>query len=257
MTKWVMTVLVGAMACSSREGDHEGKPMAYWVAEMTSPDSARRHRAVEAFAHDASRSPDAARALMAVLASELEADVHSTVAEALGTLGPNALEAVPALVRLLKDEHVIVRERAASALGGVCARSPLVLPALVHSLSDSHYNVRAAAAEALGRIGPDAASASAPLARLVTTDRIGWVRRQSAKALGLIAESPDVAVPALTKATVADWSEMRVVALDALAQFGSRAASALPAIRAAARDTEPETRAAALRATAAISKGVP
>lgn len=64
MTNWFMLVLVALMACGG-EGDHEGRPMAYWVAEMTNPDSARRHRAVEAFAHDASHSPDAARALMA------------------------------------------------------------------------------------------------------------------------------------------------------------------------------------------------
>jgi hypothetical protein len=77
------------LACREKEVEHEGRPISYWVQQMTNPDSAVRHQAVAAFAHDAGRSPEAARALLEVLSDEREADVHATIADALGTLGPN------------------------------------------------------------------------------------------------------------------------------------------------------------------------
>ena len=174
-----LAIGLALLACREKEFEHEGRPISHWVQQMTSPDSAVRHQAVAAFAHDAGRSPEAARALLEVLSNEREADVHATIADALGTLGPYALEAAPALVRLLDDEHAPVRQSAVSAMGTVGTQSPLVVPALIHALDDEDHDVRAAAADGLARAGPAAASASARLARIVSTDRIGWSDHRS------------------------------------------------------------------------------
>ena len=238
------------LACREKEVEHEGKPIAYWVQQMTNPDSTIRHQAVAAFAHDAGRSPEAARALLEVLGSEAEADVHATIAEALGTLGPNALPAAPALVRLLDDEHEQVRQSAASALGSLGARSPLVVPALVHALDDPAHDVRAAAVDGLAGEGPAAASAASRLARIVSTDRIGWVRLRATLALGSIRAEPDLVIPILVRvAQTEDWPTLRAAAVDALASYSP----AHRAIEAATRDTSPDVRAAALRARRAVA----
>jgi HEAT repeat protein len=252
---WLSLVAgLALIACQEKEVEHEGKPIAYWVQQMTNPDSNVRHQAVAAFAHDAGRSPEAARALLEVLSDEREADVHATIANALGTLGSYALEAAPALVRLLDDEHETVRQSAASALGALGTRSPLVVPALVHALDDKDHDVRAAAAEGLARAGPAAASGAAPLLRIASTDRIGWVRLQAVIALGRIRASPEAVLPLLTDiATKEDWPTLRAAAVDALTSYASSDRLASRAIAAAARDTSREVRDAALRARRALS----
>jgi len=210
---------------------------------MTSPDSVVRHQAVAAFAHDAGRSEEAARALLEVLGSEREADVHATIAEALGTLGPNALAAAPALVRLLDDEHEAVRQSAASALGSLGARSPLVIPALMHALDDPAHDVRTAAIDGLGAEGPAAAAAAPRLAQLVATDRIGFVRLRSAIALGRIRAEPLMVVPLLARVARSDeWSTLRAAAIEALAGYAAQNPDASRAIEAAAQDTSEDVR---------------
>ena len=246
-----------AVSGCSREVTHEGRPIEYWVAQMTSPDSAARHRAIEAFAHDAGRSPLAARALLTVLATEQETDVHATIADALGLLGSNALETAPALVRLLGDEHELVRVRAATALGNIGTTSPLVVPALTRALADHDHDVRATASEALGHVGVAAAAAVPTLATIVATDRIWFVRLQATKAPGLIHAQPDIAVPVLAASLRSDWPTLREATLEALARFGSAAVSASGAIGAASRDSTPEVRASAIRALAAVAERSP
>jgi hypothetical protein len=189
-----------------------------------------------------------------VLSDDRAADVHATIADALGTLGPHALEAAPALVRLLDDEHEPVRQSAASALGALGTRSPLVVPALIHALDDRDHDVRAAAADGLASAGPAAASAAASLVKIVSTDRIGWVRLRATIALGRIRALPEAATPVLVDiVTNDDWPTLRAAAVDALASYASSSRAATQAIAAAARDTSPEVRDAAARALRAVT----
>lgn len=242
------------LACREKEVEHEGKPIAYWVRQMTSPDSVVRHQAVAAFAHDAGRSEEAARALLDVLGSEREADVHATIADALGTLGPNALAAAPALVRLLDDEHEAVRVSAASALGSLGARSPLVVPALIHALDDPAHDVRSAAVDGLAGEGSAASSAVPRLVRIVSTDRIGFVRLRATVALGRIGAEPTVVVPVLVRLTTTeDWPALRAAAIDALASYARTDRAAAGAIEAATRDTSADVRDAASRARRGVA----
>lgn len=255
MSLAVLLPLVGS-GCQPAE-NHGGQPMSYWIANLTSPDSTLRHRAAEAFAHDAPNSPEAVAALLQALGTEQEADVHATLADALSAIGPDAVAAVPTLTRLLHDEHVAVRQRAAVALGTVGAGSTVTVPALVSALGDPDHDVRAAAAGALEHIGPAASPAVGPLVSLLKNDRIGWVRLRAAAALGAIHAEPGVVVPALARQLGDDWGEMRRQALVSLAAFGPAASDASSAIQARTRDTVSDVREAALRTARAIQGARP
>jgi HEAT repeat protein len=91
------------------------------------------------------------------------------VAEALGSMGPAAKDAVPALIAALTaalhDENWKFRVSVVQALGeiGPAAKDASV-PALIVALTDEDKTVRAYAFEALGRIGPEAKDAVPALA---------------------------------------------------------------------------------------------
>lgn len=249
-------LLVLAVGCR-REVEHEGRPIEYWISQMTSSDSLVRHRAIDAFAHDADRSPAAARALLAVLATERETHVHATIADALGLLGPDAVDAVPALIRLLDDEHEIVRVRAVSALGRIGPASPRVVPALARALRDRDHDTRATAAESLGAMGPAADAAVPGLLQMARGDRIGFARLQATIALGRIRSRAVDVLPALASARDSDWPMLREASYDAIGRYGREAAPMRDALRAGLRDSVPEVRLAAtraLRATEAPSR---
>ena len=87
-------------------------------------------------------------------------------------------------------------------------------------------------------------------------DDEGWRRRAiAAKLLGGLADrraAPDFVVPALASATSDEHPSVRCAALDALAEFGERAAPALDALRRCLDDRHPALRSAALRALGAV-----
>lgn len=71
---------------------------------------------------------------------------------------PAVKDAVPRLIRALKDKDPLVRLRAAGALGiGPVAKD--AVPALIEALKDKDGNVRLLALSALGKIGPAAVPA--------------------------------------------------------------------------------------------------
>lgn len=73
-------------------------------------------------------------------------------AQALGKLGHAPEKSVPALLKLLEDERVIVRVRAAEALGKFGPRAADAKPALEKATRDDYRTVREAAAAALKEI---------------------------------------------------------------------------------------------------------
>ncbi|MBM4049996.1 MAG: HEAT repeat domain-containing protein, partial [Planctomycetes bacterium] len=106
-------------------------------------------------------------------------EVRGSAATALGRTGSE--EAVPPLLECLKDEADNVRGSAATALGRI--GSTEAVPALLACLKDEANNVRGSAATALGRIG-SAEAAPGLLACLKDEDRI--VRGSAATALARI-----------------------------------------------------------------------
>ena len=197
---------------------------------LATPDGYVRNFA--AFAVGRLGAPDAGVARELVrLVSETGDDDAPGFADALARLGSVRDEALPELVRALRDGEPAERASAARTLGLVQARE--AVPALAGALRDDEAGVRAQAALALARVGEK--GDALPALRVALRDADPWVREEAARALGLLAE-PD---PALTDGLLAALS-------DAAAGVRRHAARALARVG----PEEPQVRAALARATA-------
>jgi HEAT repeat protein len=83
------------------------------------------------------------------------AHTHICAAKALGKIGPDAKEAVPALQNALKDSNIIVRHEAVTALGNIGPDAKPAFPAIVELIRGKKIN-RAKGVEALKKIDLDA-----------------------------------------------------------------------------------------------------
>lgn len=180
----------------------------------------------------------------------------------LARIGPAA---VPALAGALRHPDQKVRDEAAFALRYLGRDAAPAVAALIAALGDTSPSVRNGAAQTLGRIGPAAARAVPALIGRVQTETDSSALSWAIHALGEIGPAAKAAAPALQKAL--DKEDMRretalalvrIGALDAgasalaaqltaapdgrfgdedslaaLAGLGSRAATAVPALRAA------------------------
>jgi len=122
-----------------------------------------------------------------------DGDVHWRAARGFEALGPAGESALPALIKLFRDEPS--RPNATAAIVGI--GKPAVRP-LMLELVHSDSRVRAEAVRALGAIGaePDLA-VPALLARVEDSDRS--VRSDAIRALGEFGHSAASAVPLLTR----------------------------------------------------------
>jgi hypothetical protein len=123
-----------------------------------------------------------------------DTEVRWKSAATLGTLGPQAGSAVPALVESLQDRDEVVRRAAAMALGQI--GSETAIPALAAALADTDHGVRKMAASALIRLGPKARDA-VPALIVALGDRDTGVRQAAAAALGTIGPGAKAAIPSL------------------------------------------------------------
>ena len=127
-----------------------------------------------------------------MLIDALEAEDSKEVGAALRKVGEKTI--VPALIKALKDEDRIVREKSAKFLG--ILPDQIAVPYLVEALKDMHYPTRREAAVALGRIG-DRSAVPALVRPFEDDGEDGQVRKRAAWALGEIKDR--AAVPALIK----------------------------------------------------------
>jgi uncharacterized protein (TIGR02996 family) len=134
-----------------------------------------------------------------------DVEVRYRAMEALGSIGRDAVEAVPALVAVLHDQDADVRYRAAIALSTIGPEAREAAPALENALRDQNADVRSAAAIALGLIGPEAREAVPALTEALR-DQDPNVRYRAALALGSIGPEARAAVPALVE-TLRDQDE--------------------------------------------------
>jgi HEAT repeat protein len=80
-------------------------------------------------------------------------DVRYRAARALSDIGPEAKDAVPVLIKCLKDRSPDVRFEAALALGAIGQAAEAAIPAISECLKEDRYlRVRAMAALVLSRI---------------------------------------------------------------------------------------------------------
>jgi HEAT repeat protein len=187
---------------------------------------------------------------------------------ALGDFGPAAEPAVPVLVQALRD--ALTREEKfaieGQAAAGVLAKiapgtrsAGAVIAALTEVVRSHHPTWRVWAAEDLGAFGAAAEPAIPALIEALHDALAGEDARLSygfaaARALGRIApetSAADEALAALTGALESD-SEARLGAVSALPAFGSKAAGALPRLRAWKNGSDDRLKWAATSALKAI-----
>jgi HEAT repeat protein len=129
------------------------------------------------------------------------------------------------------------------------------VPALVEMLAANGGNQAWLASEALGGIGPAAAAAVSPLVKAIC--RAGADERpyRKGRALSAIAGDDPQVVRTLAERLTDPRPTAREGACAALAEFGPKAAAAVPALVTATRHAEPGTRSHAAIALAAVAAG--
>ena len=172
----------------------------------------------------------AARQVMTAWVPKLhdpEAHMRGYAASTIGTLGPVAKPAAPALVKLLSDEDIAVRERATRALGSIGLPIDVVMSGLLQALRDPEWTVRYAAVTQFSFSG-----FSSPESLAVLRD----LTKDSNQTVAGLAQSAVATAERLIQASV--YSLMlsqgmnRTYTLHQLAKLGPRAADAVSGIAA-------------------------
>jgi HEAT repeat protein len=170
-------------------------------------------------------------------------------------LSDGGAAAVPVLVELLgtpdEGRGADVRLMAAQALGHVGPDAGDAVPALRAALTDRSPDVRIAAAEALGKVGPAAAEAVPAMAALLKEEQPARVVR-ALKALRKLRGSNYQAVPAFVEATRHPDAETRENAAEALGEAGAAAKDAIPVLQGLLDDDNARVREEAAHALKAI-----
>jgi HEAT repeat protein len=218
------------------------KPLSAWVKDLGSPDAKVRRSASFAIGKI---GPDAASAVPRLLAALRDTDptVADAAAFALGEIGPGAASALPSLVVVLEDKKADprVRRSAAYAIGCLKPNHPSAVAALAGALDDASPAVRQNAAWSLGRI-PLGLTAPAILKGLETkiNDSDPVVRRDVAGAIGNFGHDAHRTLPTLLARLPGENDvEVRKAILNTLVNLvGPEDTSAVPALRAALKDTD-------------------
>jgi HEAT repeat protein/lysophospholipase L1-like esterase len=156
-------------------------------------------------------------ARMSALVSHSDAYVRGFAAFSLGTLGPPAASAVPALAEALRFDDAYTRGGPATALAKMGPAAGDAVPALIGGLQEKSGDRRWKAARTLGRIGPPARPA-VPLLLRALSDPNEYVRAHAARALGRIAPGAPETLDALRRAARDREETVRVEARAALEQ---------------------------------------
>lgn len=243
-----VVLAMAAAPVAAQERLHEGRALTQWVADLGAADDAVRLRAAAALS---AFGADALAPLAQVTLSDPDPEVRLEAIKALARLGPVAQPAVPALAKAMQDRIAFVRRGAATAIGAVGAAPPEALEALMNGLIDPDPKVIDNAGHSLLALG---APALAPLTQGLK-DRDEGMRQMSVLALsagirfGKLGPIPPETVTALIETLSDASSDIRDEAARALADLGSQAKGALPALRKMA-DSDPvgSVRLVALRA---------
>jgi HEAT repeat protein len=241
---------------------------------------------------DYSTASAAARALLAVsldrkedvpilqeliLTAWLPNTIQAEAVEQLGRLGPDAAEAVPALLDMLATRKTVLGSLyLTNAIGRVGdAALPHVLKAvhtkgkgrdsqmevlaylgkpgrdaLLKLLTDEDEELREIAANNLGKAGRAPESVAAMLDALNDLD--GEVRTAAAESLFAVGTEARVAVPLLTKRLLDPKPSVRIGAALTLYRYGAEARPAVPALLDALKDDDKNVRAFAAKALRTI-----
>ncbi len=152
---------------------------------------------------------------------------RNLAANFLGAIWSNAALAVPALIASAKDPDGDFRSRVIEALGKTGGDPQLVVPVLTGALSDTDSDVRESAMNGLAEFETNSASA-VPLLITFLADTNDLIRDRTISTLAKIHSRPELTMPVLIDALTN--SEISDFAIWGLANFGSEATSAVPAL---------------------------
>jgi HEAT repeat protein len=187
----VLLAVLLFLGCNARDQEYQGKPLSYWINALEDPTqrteagnllaeiSAKDNNVVPRLIQSVKNGSYAAAELLGRIGPVGDHTKHvvtalgdavktkaggnvsqrRAAARALEKFGPAARDAVPALIEMLKDKDILVREQAAETLGKLprdIARP--AVPALkeVAESWTTDVGVRHKAMEALKQIDPDA-----------------------------------------------------------------------------------------------------
>jgi hypothetical protein len=146
-------------------------------AALKDGDAAVRNAAAHAVLQVGPQPASEIAGLIASLKDDLDV-VRFNAAIALGDLGPEAREAVPALTHAhLRDPDAAVRVEAAVALWKIDRKAASVVAVLIKALEDPNEMICWMAADCLGQMGAEAREAVPALQQALRRDfRIGLIR---------------------------------------------------------------------------------
>ncbi|MHC4668389.1 MAG: HEAT repeat domain-containing protein [Planctomycetota bacterium] len=175
--------------------------------------------------------------------------VRQAVCQAFGVMGADAGGAVPALLRRVRSERDEVRRRAVWALGEI--GDVAALDTLAEVFTEEGGTVGVWIAETFARFGRRARPVATAL-RAEMHREDPQLAIAAAAALLEIGEYEDAAVWALIARLQDGEACDRVEAAITLGEFGPKARTAIPALKAAERDEDDDLRAQAMVALAKI-----
>ena len=179
--------------------------------------------------------------------------VRGNAAEALGSFGPGAKAAVPALISLLNSTDTFCQEKAANALGGIGPDAKDAVPALVAALNSNDRSLLENATSSLGAIGPNAKDAVPALISILNGED-DYLKRYAAEALGDIGPAAKDAASALINTLKTGDSNLRAFAADALGDIGIVGKDQITALIAGLRDDDSKVRSACISGLVNISQ---
>jgi len=158
----------------------------------------------------------------------------------LGSIGPEARDAVPTLIDLLtNNQNSLAATVALERIGGEA------VPALREAVSESSGEAQLLVIETLGRIGPDATAAIPDLVDLLHSNSYD-VRHACFRAIGGIRRPSERTLATLSELLDHEHEATRVMAARTLGNL-SEAEKALPGLIDSTTDDSPDVRLAALR----------
>ena len=200
--------------------------------------------------------PEAASALP-TLAPLLEQPAGQRTNAGVTALGAMQLIGEPAKPYLLKAlNNKLSRSLAVEGLGSMGA--PEALPEILKLLKDSDASVRVAAARALWKLDPKQTATVVPVLIEGVKDQKHWaVRGRAIFVLGEIGPAAKESVPALCEALKDKYEDIRALAAISLGNMGATAKPAVPELRAALKDEDGGVREKAAKALEKIDKATP
>lgn len=176
--------------------------------------------------------------------------VRQAAARGMGRIGPQAKEAVPALLVALDDESSGVAAEAAAALGAIQAPETRVIDGLIEALNNKDGEVRRYAAYALSQYGAKARSAGPALTKLLRDEHM---RYMAARALRETTSTQPDALEALTEMLINGHMGDRAEAAMTIADIKSLPESTVKLIEDMTSDKEDVVRRSATTALQKIN----